>query len=86
MTRGAAAGFLRGAPNLDTLPGCARFSKSDKLLEHHGLNRCLDVGLAGYLRDAGLGVMSSNLHVIGRELLVRERRERSRGGILALAA
>ena len=42
-------------------------------LEHHGLNRCLDVGLKGYLRYAGLGVMSYNLHVIGRELRARER-------------
>jgi hypothetical protein len=42
-------------------------------LEHHGLNRCLDVGLPGYLRYVGYGVMSYNLHVIGRELLVRQR-------------
>lgn len=45
-------------------------------LEHHGLNRCLDVGLPGYLRYAGLGVMSYNLHVIGRELLARQRARR----------
>ena len=42
-------------------------------LEHHGLNRCLDVGLLGYLRYVGYGVMSYNLHQIGRELLARER-------------
>ena len=42
-------------------------------LEHHGLNRCLDVGLAGYRRYVGLGVLSYNLHVIGRELLARAR-------------
>ena len=42
-------------------------------LEHHGLNRCLDVGLAGYLRYVGYGVLSYNLHMIGRELLARER-------------
>lgn len=42
-------------------------------LEHHGLNRCLDVGLEGYLRYVGYGVMSYNLHVIGRELLERAR-------------
>ena len=41
-------------------------------LEHHGLNRCLDVGLPGYLRYVGFGVMSYNLHVIGRELLARQ--------------
>ena len=42
-------------------------------LEHHGLNRCLDVGIGVYLRYAGLGVLSYNLHVIGRDLLARER-------------
>ena len=42
-------------------------------LEHHGLNRCLDVGLEGYLRYVGYGVMSYNLHVIGRALLARQR-------------
>lgn len=52
-------------------------------LEHHGLNRCLDVGLEGYLRYVGCGVMSYNLHVIGRELLVRQR---ACGNCLAMAA
>lgn len=52
-------------------------------LEHHGLNRCLDRGLGGDQRYVGLGVLSYNLHVIGRELL---RRERERGQPLALAA
>lgn len=42
-------------------------------LEHHGLNRCLDVGLAGYQRYVGYGVMSYNLHKIGRELLAQQR-------------
>jgi hypothetical protein len=42
-------------------------------LEHHGLNRCLDVGLPGSRRHVGSGVMSYNLHVLGRELLARER-------------
>ena len=44
-------------------------------LEHHGLNRCLDVGLEGYLRYVGCGVLSYNLHVIGRELLARAQAE-----------
>ena len=52
-------------------------------LEHHGLNRCLDVGIKGYQRYVGYGVMSYNLHVIGRELLARQR---ARGETLALAA
>ena len=55
-------------------------------LEHHGLDRCLDVGIGGYRRYVGLGVMSYNLHVIGRELQARERRKRSGGAPLALAA
>ena len=42
-------------------------------LEHHGLNRCLDVGLAGYQRYVGYGVLAYNLHVIGRELLAHAR-------------
>ena len=52
-------------------------------LEHHGLNRCLDVGIKGYQRYVGYGVMSYNLHVIGRKLLARQR---PRGETLALAA
>jgi len=52
-------------------------------LEHHGLDRCLDAGLAGYLRYVGYGVMSYNLHVIGRELLARQR---ARSDTLPLAA
>ena len=52
-------------------------------LEHHGLNRCLDVGIGGYRRYVGLGVMSYNLHVIGRELLAHRR---ERGEPLTLAA
>lgn len=52
-------------------------------LEHHGLNRCLDVGIKGYQRYVGYGVLSYNLHIIGRELLARQR---ARGETLALAA
>jgi IS5 family transposase len=42
-------------------------------LEHHGLNRCLDVGLEGYRRYVGYGVLAYNLHVIGRQLLAQRR-------------
>ena len=44
-------------------------------LAHHGLNRCLDLGLDGYRRYGGNGVLSCNLHGIGRELLARARAE-----------
>jgi hypothetical protein len=52
-------------------------------LEHRGLNRCLDVGLPGHLRHVGCGLMSYNLHVIGRELLARAR---ARAETMRLAA
>ena len=42
-------------------------------LEHRGLNRCWDVGLAGYRRYVGCGVLSYHLHMIGRA-------RRARGG------
>jgi transposase, IS5 family len=42
-------------------------------LEHHGLNRCLDVGPEGYTRYIGYGVLAYNLHVIGRQLLAQRR-------------
>jgi len=44
-------------------------------LEYHGLDRCLDLGLDGYLRYVGYGVLAFNLHQIGRELLARKRAE-----------
>ena len=42
-------------------------------LEHHGLDRCLDIGLEGYRRYVGYGVLAYNLHQIGRHLLARAR-------------
>ncbi len=52
-------------------------------LEHHGLNRCLDVGPPGYLRYVGYGVLSYNLHMIERELLARERVSAKRAQLAA---
>ena len=37
-------------------------------LEHHGLDRCLDVGLEAFERYVGYGVLAYNLHLIGRQL------------------
>ncbi len=42
-------------------------------LEHHGLNRCLDVGWEAYRRYVGYGVLAFNLHQIGRRVLARQR-------------
>ena len=48
-------------------------------LEHHGLDRCLDVGKEGYARYVGMGVLAYNLHFIGRRLQEKRR-------LMALAA
>jgi len=45
------------------------------MLEHHGLNRCMDKGLYGYKRCVGLSVLAYNLHHLGNALLVKERKE-----------
>ena len=44
-------------------------------LEHHGLNRCPDKGLAGYHRYAGFGILAYNLHKIGAKLLANQSHE-----------
>lgn len=45
------------------------------MLEHHGLNRCMDKGLHGYKRCVGLSVLAYNLHQLGNALLAKERKE-----------
>jgi transposase, IS5 family len=45
------------------------------MLEHHGLNRCMDKGLYGYKRCVGLSVLAYNLHQLGNVLLAKERKE-----------
>ena len=45
-------------------------------LEHHGLNRCPDKGLAGYHRYVGFGILACNLHKIGAKLLANRSHER----------
>jgi IS5 family transposase len=44
------------------------------MLEHHGLNRCMDKGLHGYKRSVGLSVLAYNLHHLGNVLLAKDRR------------
>ena len=52
------------------------------MLEHHGLNRCMDQGLHGFKRYAGLSVMAYNLHILGNDLkekkLAEEQRKQKR--------
>ena len=45
------------------------------MLEHHGLNRCMDKGLRGYKRCVGLSVLAYNLHILGNALKAKELEE-----------
>ena len=45
------------------------------MLEHNGLNRCMDKGLHGFKRYAGLSVLAYNLHILGNELKAKARAE-----------
>jgi len=57
------------------------------MLEHHGLNRCMDKGLHGYKRSVGLSVLAYNLHQLGNVLLAKERkRNEQKQTVLAQAA
>ena len=57
------------------------------MLEHHGLNRCLDKGLHGFKRCVGLSVLAYNLHLLGNALLIKERKdvERQQVGVARAA-
>lgn len=48
------------------------------MLEHHGLNRCMDKGLHGYKRCAGLSVLAYNLHTLGNALKAKAKAEEAR--------
>jgi transposase, IS5 family len=45
------------------------------MLEHHGLNRCMDKGMHGYKRNVGLSVLAYNLHIIGNYLIAQEKQK-----------
>ena len=48
------------------------------MLEHHGLNRCMDKGLRGYKRCVGLSVLAYNLHILGNVLKAKELAEETK--------
>ena len=48
------------------------------MLEHHGLNRCMDKGLHGFKRYVGLSVLAYNLHILGNTLKTKARAEEER--------
>jgi IS5 family transposase len=45
------------------------------MLEHHGLNRCMDKGLHGFKRCVGLSVLAYNLHILGNALQAIDRKK-----------
>ena len=42
------------------------------MLEHHGLNRCMDKGLRGFKRCVGLSILAYNLHILGNALKAQQ--------------
>jgi hypothetical protein len=52
------------------------------MLEHHGLNRCMDKGKSNFERCISLSVLAYNLHIIGNELVrqmkIKEQKERQK--------
>ena len=48
------------------------------MLEHHGLNRCMDKGLNHFKRYVGLSVLAYNLHIMGNAILAKERKKEDR--------
>ncbi len=48
------------------------------MLEHHGLNRCVDKGLNGYKRYVGLSVLAYNLHILGNCLTAKEKQKEAK--------
>jgi transposase, IS5 family len=49
------------------------------MLEHHGLNRCMDKGLRNYKRCVGLSVLAYNLHILGNALKAKQLAEEQKG-------
>ena len=48
------------------------------MLEHHGLNRCVDKVLHGYKRYTGLSVLAYNLHILGNCLIEQEKQKENK--------
>lgn len=48
------------------------------MLEHHGLNRCVDKGLHGFKRYVGLSVLAYNLHILGNCLIEQEKQKENK--------
>lgn len=55
------------------------------MLEHRGLNRCVDKGKAHFERYVALSVLAYNLHLVGKEL-VRQKIEKEKQAIKSAQA
>jgi len=47
------------------------------MLEHHGLNRCMDKGKEHFERYVALSVLAYNLHIVGKEI-IRQQHEKEK--------
>ncbi|GAB3348989.1 hypothetical protein GCM10027566_04680 [Arachidicoccus ginsenosidivorans] len=47
------------------------------MLEHHGLGKCMDKGVKGFNRYAGISVLAHNLHILGN-LLEKQKQKPTR--------
>ncbi len=56
----------------------SRIESDINRLEHNGLNTCLDKGIENFKRYASIGVLSYNLHNLGRILMKQEAKEKSK--------
>lgn len=56
----------------------SRIESDINRLEHNGLNTCLDKGIENFKRYAALGVLSYNLHNLGRILIKQEIKLKAR--------
>lgn len=56
----------------------SRVESNINRLEHNGLNTCPDKGLENFKRYASIGVLSYNLHNLGRILIKQELKEKER--------
>jgi IS5 family transposase len=48
------------------------------MLEHHGLNRCMDKTIKNFKRYVGLSVLAYNLHIMGNQLINEEKKKQDR--------
>lgn len=65
-----------GAKEFKALRNAHSAIESDiNMLEHHGLNRCMDKGMHGFKRNVGLSVLAYNLHRLGNVLIEKEKKE-----------